>query len=175
MARSKMQRQPWGKIYIALVQFESALEVEPHHADDILLFEAMAEIRVAHMAPGGEGDFAFLEVEARVRQLVKVADVIVVQMRQNDIGDRIRVNIELSQALDRTAQEPAFPARRGFRREPGVNEKDTTRPDDDPGKIIHWHGPVVRVAADKMVRAPRIAGRIPDGKNFVFRQLLSHC
>src|SRR6266849_10555753 len=101
MARSKMQRQPRGKIYIAFVQFESALEVEPHHADDILLFEAVAEIRVAHLAPGGEGEFAFLEVEARVRQLVKVADVIVVQVRQNYICDRVRLDIEMPQAFDR--------------------------------------------------------------------------
>jgi hypothetical protein len=121
MPRRKVQRKSRGKIHITLVEFESTLEVEPHHADDILLLEAVAEIGVAYIASGGEGEFAFLEMKARVWQLVKVADVIVVQVRQDDIGDRVRVNIEMPQALDWTAQELAFPTSSDFGSKAGVN------------------------------------------------------
>src|SRR5262245_60023890 len=55
MNRGKVQRQPWSKIHITVVQFKSALEVEPHYSDNILLFEAVTEVWVAHIAPGGEG------------------------------------------------------------------------------------------------------------------------
>src|SRR6266540_616199 len=121
MPRRQMQCQPRRDLHVTLVQFESALEVKSHHADDVLLFEAMAEVGVPHIAPGGKGEFALLEVEVCVRQLVKIANMIVVQVRQNDIADRVRVNIELPQALDWTAQECTFPASSGFRSEAGVN------------------------------------------------------
>ncbi len=110
----------------------------------------------------------------RVWQFMEVANMIVVQVGQNNIGDRIRVNIEMPQAFDRTAQERAFPASSRFRSEAGVNQKNTVRPDNDPGKVIHGHGSVMRVAADKMVRSPRVAGGIPDCENLVFRQIFSH-
>src|SRR5437667_4990405 len=169
-----MQGQPRRNLHVALVQFEPALEVEPHYSDYILYFKGVAEVWVPYIAPGGEGEFAFLEVETRVRQLVKIADVIVVQVRQNDISDRVRLDIELPQTVDRTAQERAFPASRGFGGEAGVDQEHALRPDDHPGKVVHRHGTVVRVAADKMVSAPRVAGRILDGENFVVRDLLGH-
>ena len=93
----------------------------------------------------------------RVWQFMEVTNVIVVQVRQNNIGDCIRVNIEVPQAFDRTAQERAFPASSGFRSEASVNQKNALRPDNDPGKVIHGHGSVMRVAADKMVRSSRVA------------------
>src|SRR5438034_7242603 len=169
-----MQGQPRRNLHVALVQFESALEVEPHYSDYILYFKGVAEVGVPHIAPGGECQFAFLEVKARVRQLVKIADVIVVQVRQNDISDRVRLDIELRQTVDRTAQERAFPASRGFGGESGIDQEHALRPDDHPGKVVHRHGTVVRVAADKMVSAPRLAGRIFDGENFVVWDLLGH-
>ena len=73
------------------------------------------------VTPSGKGEFAFLQVKPRVRQLVKIADVIVVQMRQNHIGHSIGVDIEHSQAVDRTAEEGALPTCRGFCGKAGID------------------------------------------------------
>ena len=46
---------------------------------------------------------------------------------------------------------------------------------DHPGEVVHRHRPVVRVAADEMVRAPGVAPGVADGEDLVFSHRVSHC
>src|SRR5439155_17910922 len=57
MTGRQMQRQPRRHLHVALVQFEPALEVEPHYSDYILYFKGVAEVWVPYIAPGSEGEF----------------------------------------------------------------------------------------------------------------------
>ena len=62
----------------------------------------MGEPRIAHMAPGGVVDLRFLQVECAAREAVKIAHVVVVQMGQDHVLDRIGVDADQPQRFDRS-------------------------------------------------------------------------
>jgi hypothetical protein len=86
------------------------------------------------MTPGGEGHLALLEMKARVGQLVEIADVIVVQMGNDDVGDRVGFDADQFETLDRAAQELALAPCRDFRGKAGVDQERAIRSDDDQVK-----------------------------------------
>jgi hypothetical protein len=113
-------------------------------------------------------------MEARMTKLAQVADVIVVQMRDDAVGYRIRIDIEELHTLDRTTQKLAAAASAYFLGKSSVDPENPIQTNDGPREVVHRHGTVVRVTADEMVGPPRITGRILDCEDFVLGQLLSH-
>jgi len=87
MPRRQMQGDTGGKVGIAVIQFDPALEVQPHHPDHIFHLKAMTEVRITHMAASGKGEFALLQMEAGVGQFMKIADMVVVQMGQHYVSN----------------------------------------------------------------------------------------
>ena len=171
MAAGVMQADTRRKLDLAAIHLDATLEVQPHHADHVLDLEAVAEFRVAHVRPGDEAHLALLQMKARDREFVEIADMVVMQMRQHHVGDRLRRDAELGQRVHRAAQELALALGRDLLGEAGVDHHDTALAADHPGEIIHRHRRVVRVAADEMVGAPGLARGVADGENFV----LGHC
>ena len=64
----------------------------------------MRQARIAHVAPGGIGQFALLEMKPRFRKAVEITHMVVMQMGENDIFNRIRINAERG---ERFAQDSA--------------------------------------------------------------------
>jgi len=54
----------------------------------------MGQARMAHIAPGGIGQFGLLEMKPRFRKAVEIAHMVVMQMGENDIFYCIRINAE---------------------------------------------------------------------------------
>ena len=62
-------------------------------------------------------------MESRLRKPVEIADVVVMQMREDDVLDRGWINAERAQRFHRTAQERPLPPLRYFRVEAGVDDE----------------------------------------------------
>ena len=109
MTASRMDRQAGREFGIAIMEHDAARIIEPHDAADVLDLEGMRQPRISHVPARGIGDFAFLEMEARLRKLVEIPDVIIVQMGQDHIFDCTHINVERGECLDRATQEcPGF-------------------------------------------------------------------
>jgi hypothetical protein len=57
----------------------------------------------------------------------------------------------------------------------GINDKAALGADRRPNEIIHRHRPVMRIAADEMIAAPRVALGIADRIELVFGEVSVHC
>ena len=117
----------------------------------------MRQPRISHEASRGIGKLALLKMESRVRKPVEISHMVVMQMREDDIFDRIRIDVERAERLYRTAQERPFPLLRYLRVETGVDDEGAPSSFRHPHEIVHRHRPIVRVAADEMIAAPRLA------------------
>src|ERR1700737_1916642 len=98
-----MQAKTRREFHVAVVYLKPAFEVHTHHADHVLFLEAVTEIRIVHEAAGGECHLTLLDMETRMAEIAKVAYVIVVQMGDDAVGNRIRIDIDELHAVDRTA------------------------------------------------------------------------
>ncbi len=67
-------------------------------------------------------------MESRVRKPVEIARMVVMQMGEDDILDRVRIDVERAERLHRTAQERPFPLVRYFRVEAGVDDEGAASP-----------------------------------------------
>ena len=111
-------------------------------------------------------------MELRVRKPVEISHMVVMQMREDDIFDLVRTDVERTKRLHRATQERPLSLLGYFRVESGINDKGATSSSCQPHEIVHRHRAVVRIAADEMIAAPRIAGCIADGEELVF--LIGH-
>src|SRR5262249_50438289 len=108
-------------------------------------------------------------MKSRAGKAIEVSDVVVMQMRENDVLDRAGIDVEQSQRFDGTAQESAFPPRRHLRVEAGVDDKPASPAPGEPHEIVHRHRAIMRLAADEGIGPPRLAGGVADGEELVFR------
>ena len=150
---------------------DPAGEIQPHDADHVLDLERMGEERMAHVMPGRVVQLGLLQMKLRLGKAVEGADVVVVHVGQDHVGDRVAVEPDHRQRLGRAAQMP--PAARGgdLGGKAGVDHKAALGPDRRPDEIIHRHRPVMRVAADEMVAAARVALGIADRIELVFGKI----
>src|SRR5215208_3315974 len=168
MASRRMYRKAGSELGVAIVEQDAACIVEPHDSADVLDLERMRQPRISHEAPRGIRKLAFLEMESRVRKPVEISHMVVMQMREDDIFDRIHIDVERAERLHGTAQERPLPLLRYLRVETGVDDEGTPSSFRHPHEVVHRHRPVVRVAADEMVAAPCLAGGVADGEELVF-------
>ena len=100
--------------------------------------------------------------------------MVVMHVGQDHVGDAIAVEPDQRQQLRRAAQV-APPARCGdLGGKAGVDHKAASRPDRRPDEIIHRHRPVMRIAADEMIRTPGVALGIADCIELVFGEMAVH-
>src|SRR5215469_15731155 len=85
MAGRKMQRHARRQLAVTVIKFDPAPEVQAHHPKHVFKFETVAEEWITHMAAGSESHFALLQMKARVRQFVKITNMIIMQVGQDHI------------------------------------------------------------------------------------------
>ena len=66
---------------------DPAAIVEPHHSDDVLDLEGVRQKRMAHVFARREGELGLLQMKASLGEPVEIADVIVVEMGNDDVLD----------------------------------------------------------------------------------------
>ena len=90
-----------GNVGVAIMKNHLAGKQTFDHPADVAPVETGAQALVAHAAAGGEGHFAVLEVKARLREKLAVAGVIIMQMGDDHIFDRGRIDPERGQQIHR--------------------------------------------------------------------------
>ena len=127
---------------------------------DMVCGEAVPLGGFGHVATGRERHLALLDVEPCVREVVEAARVVVVEVREDDVGDGRGIDIDGSESLGRGAQELAPACRRVSGAEPRVDDPGRMLPYDRPHEVVHRHRRVVRVAADEVLGPARVAFRV---------------
>jgi hypothetical protein len=100
-------------LLVAIVEHHAITEYQPHHAADVVGLVGAGEAVVAHVAAGRERHLVVLHVEGRLRERVEGADVIVVEMGDDDVLDPGRIHVEPASAprpACATASAPRFSA-----------------------------------------------------------------
>jgi hypothetical protein len=106
-------------------------------------------------------------VEGRGGKEIEVADVIVMEMGDDDILYGFRFRPEKPQARGWTANVITAALRRNRRRKAGVDDHLAAAAADQPDEIVERHRAVVRITADEVLRpAPRVM-RILDRVDLV--------
>src|SRR5258708_10334694 len=123
MYASRVDRQARRKLRVAVVEHHAPRIIQPHNPAHVLDLERMGQPRIVHVAPGSIGQFALLEVKPRLWKAVEIAHMVVMQMGENDIFNRIRINAERGERLHSTAQKRALSPFRYFRLEPAIDHK----------------------------------------------------
>lgn len=108
----------------------------PHHLEHIFKIERFPKKVMAHGTPGGIRDLAILQVEARGRKSIEIARVIIMQMREDNVGDFIRIDIEQSKRVHRTAQMFALAPNGRLLRESGVDHEATIAAARHPDEVV---------------------------------------
>ena len=128
MAADRVQRHARRKLRVAVVEHHALGIIQPHDAAHVLDLERMGQARIAHVAPGGVGQLALLEMKPRFRKAVEIADMVVMQMGEDDVLDRIRIDAERGQRLDRTAQKCALALLRYLGVKAGIDDENVRPP-----------------------------------------------
>jgi hypothetical protein len=129
---------------------------------------------MAHVATGRVVQFDLLQMKLRVGKPVKIADMVVVHVREHNVLDGIAVHAEQRERLDRAAQKPPLARGGDLGGKAGIDDDGMMRRDRDPHEIIHRHRAVMRVAADKMVGTPGVALGVTDRVELIFRGMGVH-
>ena len=87
-----MHRDAGDDLIGAVMKFDPAGEHLAHHGDHVVDFEREPQRRMAHAAPGRITHLDVLQMIARARKQLVVAGMVVVQVRDDDVLDRLRVD-----------------------------------------------------------------------------------
>ena len=90
--------RPGCDLLVAVVEHHALAVDRAHHADDVLDLEGVAEGVLADVPAGGELHLLVLQMEARLGEVVPVADVVVVQVGDDDVLDLLGVDAEIARA-----------------------------------------------------------------------------
>jgi len=168
VAAEVVQRHAGGELVGALVEHHALAVDQAHHADHLLDLEAVRQVVVAHVAAGGELHLGVLQVEARLRELVEGADVVVVQVRDDHVAHLGGVDVEQAQGFPGLAQQHPLALLGHVGVETGVDDDGALGVAHHPDEVVHGHRRVVRIAADEVVRTTRFARRVLDREYLVF-------
>ena len=160
MPADVVHREARGELVVAGVEHHSALVDGPDELGDVVARERVAERGSGHVPAGGVRHLTVLDMEAGPGELLEPADVVVVEVGEDHIGDLVRVHAHGRQRLARRAHETASPAVRVVLAEPGVDDPRRLRGHRHPDEVVHRHRHVVRIAAEEVLRPPRIALRV---------------
>jgi hypothetical protein len=96
-----MEMETRNEFGSAIVKDHPPAEQMPHHVQNIVQVEGRAQEWMAHRAAGDVGDLAVLDVKSRLRKLIEITGVVVMQMGENDIGDPARIYVQKAQGISR--------------------------------------------------------------------------
>src|SRR5690606_754946 len=139
------------KLVVPVVKDDPVGEHLPHHRDHVVYLERHADLRVAHAASRGVGHLGILQVIARAGKQVVVPAVVVVEVRDDHVFDRVGTYAERIQSFGDRLDDGA--ATGGGHRlvEPGVHEEGPARAHDRPDEVVERLQDVVRVAVEEVL------------------------
>ena len=146
-----------------------AARVDPlHHLADVIDGERHAHGLVAHAAAGRVGHLRLLEMEARGREVVERAGVVVVEVGHHHVRDVRDVDADGLQRLVRLHVDlPAAKLGLGVR-EAGIDHHRVRRVPDDPDEIVDGLQARVIVRVHEVeIPGPIGMGAVLDGQDFV--------
>src|SRR5690606_35549791 len=153
---------------------DAVLVYHAYHAYHFVYFIAVIELPVAHMSASRVGHFVILKMELGRTESVKRAYMVVMHVRDDHVFYRSSIYVQQRQAFHRGANELPTALAGHFGTKAGIHDKNGIGIPDEPDVIIHWHGRVVRIPANKVIGSPSIARGISDCINFVFGQANVH-
>ena len=132
---------------VAVDEADATGEVLANQLQNILRLDDPEEAALAGVAAGPEGHLAVLHDKARVREVSDVADMVVVEVGQNDVPDGLARDAELAQPLGWGVEKAATSPCRRFGREAAVDGDRALRRNRGPDEEIHGRRSVVRIVA----------------------------
>ena len=154
-------------LVVAVMESCVAGEHLAHHRDDIVGLERQAQSRMAHAAPGRVSHLAILQMVAGLRKQLVIAAMVVVEVSDNHIRDRLRRDAERGETVAHRPDDLALPAAADRFVEAGIDDDRAGRPDDRPDEEIKRLQHVVRIAADEVLRRPPRVLPVADRVNLV--------
>ena len=124
MTADQMHAHARRDFVVAVVESGAAGEHPAHHGDHVVGLERHAQGRVTHAAPARKGHLAVLQMVMGVRKQIMVAAMIVVQVTDDDIGDRVRRNAERRKSVAHRLDDLTLPAARRRLVEAGIDDDD---------------------------------------------------
>jgi hypothetical protein len=173
VAADPMHRDAGGDLTGAVMKFNPACEHLAHHGDHVVHFEREPQRRMAHTTPGRITHLGLLQMIASAREQLVVAGMVVVQVRDDDVLDRLWVDPDRLQPLTDRIRDQALALLRHGLVEASIDDKGTVRADDRPDKVIERLQHIVRVAADEILR--RFAIVVPIADRVDIMNVIGHC
>ncbi len=165
MAADPMQRDAGRDLAVAGMERHPLAEDMAHHQRDMLHRKRMPQRPKTHAAPGGVAHLAILQMKSRVRKQIEIAGVVIMQMSDDDVLDRIGQYAEARQRLDRVERQLAVSQLRLCRIEAGIDQDIAAVAPDQPDEVIEvLRGGLMRIRQQKIqLRRARRHRRIADG------------
>ena len=111
-------------------------------------------------------------MKARLGKAIEIADVIVVEVGDDDVLDVAGAEAKELERVNWIAQIGALAPSGHFLGEPAVDDEPALVADREPAEVVHGHRPVVRIAADEIVLSAALAGRIAQRVDLIARKVL---
>ncbi len=168
MPADAVQREARRELRVAVVKAHASLVHFAHHGGHLVHLVGVAEEALSHVATGRVSHLLVLQMEARRGKKAEVADVVVVQMRDDHVLHFLRVDAEELQAALGRMEHPAAAASADSCVEAGVDDKSAGLRAREPDEVVEIARALVRVSADEVLA--RLAGgeaRVPDREDFV--------
>lgn len=115
-------------------------------------------------------ELAVGHVQCRVRERVRVSDVVVVTVGEDDVYDRCRVDSQFFESFARVDQQFTVPAPARLDAETGVHNDGPVAVSEDPEEVVHNSRPIsfpVQVVVQVHVTSHGLAGSHPDRRDLV--------
>ena len=136
MAADAMHGHAGRNLAVAGMEGDALAIDMAHHQRDVLDRERMPHQAVAHAAPRRVAHLAILQMEARIGKAIEIAGVVVMQMGDDDVADRIGLDAKACQRIDRIERQLAG-ARLGlFGVEAGIDQDVAAAAADQPDEVI---------------------------------------
>jgi hypothetical protein len=85
-------------------------------------------------------------MKPRFRKAIEIPHMVIMQVEENHVFNRIRVDAERREPLHGTAKECALASFRYFCVEPGIDDERSAATLGHPNEVIHRHRPVMKCA-----------------------------
>lgn len=146
---------------------QAAREVLAHEMKHVFRLDYLAKVRPARIPARPELHLLFLHDEGGGRKLLQVADVIVMEMREDHERNRLAVYAQFSEPFGRAAKMvPTTPG--GYLgAEADIDYDSVFFRNHRPDEIVHGHGRVVRIVSMKVLVAARGPCSVPDSVHLV--------
>lgn len=167
MPADAMQGEAGSEFIIAIVK-DGALGVDvADHLENVFKIEGGAKLAMAHRAARGESHFAILQMKTSKRKAIEIASVVVMEVRDNYVGNAIGIDADEAQRIDRVSKRFAAAANGRFVGEAGIEHEGGISAPSDPDEIVEVGCEFVRIGGNEVLLWVAVAKvAVADGEDF---------